>query len=74
MTTLLELLDGRSGRVRKVSLPDKTSYRLSSMGVRVGATITRLGCAPTGDPIIYKVGTTTLAIRISDSRGVEIEL
>lgn len=74
MATLLDLDDGQSGEVENIVLPDKTAHRLSAMGIRVGATITRVRTAPFGDPIIYKVGTTVVAMRKSDSSGVEILL
>lgn len=74
MATLLDLDDGQSGEFKNIALKDKTAHRLSAMGIRVGATIIRVRTAPFGDPIIYKVGTTVVAMRKSDSSGVEILL
>ncbi len=74
MTTLIELKKEAHGRVKSIELSEKTSSRLRSMGVREGEEIIRVGAAPFGDPIIYKVGKTTIALRKSDAAGVEIEV
>ena len=60
--TLADLDSGQGGKVVAFECGHKMAHRLESMGIRVGAVITKLTGYSLRGPISVKIGNTCLAL------------
>jgi len=61
--TLLELKRGENGILDKLDLPDDVSRRLMELGFLPGHVVTRGLSAPGGDPRVFRVDGSEVALR-----------
>ena len=72
--TLNGVKPGQECRVVKVTVEGVTGQRLMDMGIITGTRIKIIRNAPLMDPFDIHVKGSSLAVRRSDVRGVEVEL
>ena len=61
-TPLTRLKIGTKAKILEVAAGKQAAHRLSTMGLRVGAHITRISTFVLRGPVTVKVGSTTIAI------------
>lgn len=71
---LSQLKQGQNARILKISTQGELKKRLIDLGIMVGEKISFQAVAPLGDPILYKVKSTSIAIRHSDACKIDIEI
>lgn len=60
--------------VKKITHPDnEMKRRLLDLGFFTGTSIKKVLISPKGDPIAYRVRGTTIALRNSDAKYIEVE-
>jgi len=70
VTSLADLLVGRSGEVVAVEAPDQAGYRrLFALGLVPGATVTLIQRFPT---FVFNVGRTTIAVDGEMAAGIRV--
>ncbi len=62
-SNLLELRAGEQGVLERLDLPEDTARRLMELGFLPGARITAARSAPGGDPRVFRVDGTEIALR-----------
>ncbi len=73
MMTLSMLSIGESARVLQVLDPvGEVGSRLMEMGIIPGTTLTLVGQAPLGDPLVIQVRGFQLSLRRSEAEGIEV--
>ena len=70
--TLDRLKPGESAQVSELRHEESVVVRLMEMGLLPGQRVTMVRKAPMGDPIEYKVGETSLSLRLEEARLVEV--
>lgn len=65
---LTELKPGEVGVLEKLDLPDADAQRLMEMGFIPGHSVTRGHSAPGGDPRVFRVDGTEVALRRETAR------
>jgi ferrous iron transport protein A len=65
---LTELKPGEAGVLEKLDLPDDDAQRLMEMGFIPGHSVTRGLSAPGGDPRVFRVDGTEVALRRETAR------
>lgn len=71
--TLDMLQTGKSAVVTKVNNVDMERRRLFDLGILPGTRIENVMPSPLGDPIAYRVRSSTVALRKAQSRLIEIQ-
>jgi len=71
--TLAELKPSQSAVLAGFTLPAETASRLMEVGFLPGLTVTARVTAPGGDPLIFDVDGTLLAVRRETARHVTLE-
>jgi ferrous iron transport protein A len=61
--TLAELKRGEHGILERIDLPDEVAQRLMELGFLPGTRITRALSAPGGDPRVFRVDGSEVALR-----------
>ena len=61
--TLAQLAEGEAGVLDRLDLPDDIARRLMELGFLPGHTIIPARSAPTGDPRVYRVDGSEVALR-----------
>ena len=61
--TILELKHGENGIIEKLDLPDDVSRRLMELGFLPGQVVTPGYSAPGGDPRVFRVDGSEIALR-----------
>ena len=61
--TLAQLAEGEPGVLDRLDLPDDIARRLMELGFLPGHTIVPARSAPTGDPRVYRVDGSEVALR-----------
>ncbi len=61
--TLAELREGERGILERLDLPADVAQRLMELGFLPGAPVTRARSAPGGDPRIFRVDGSEIALR-----------
>jgi len=61
--TLAELREGENGILERIDLPSDVAQRLMELGFLPGAQITRALSAPGGDPRVFRVDGSEIALR-----------
>lgn len=67
------LEEGQWGRIQKLNVTAGLRRRLQDFGLIEGTCVCCLRKSPKGDPVIYRVGRTMLALRTADSSRVFVE-
>lgn len=73
-TTLDMLREGDCARIRSLELRGAMRRRLLDFGMIEGTRVRCLRKSPAGDPVIYLVRGTMLALRRQDSRRIAVEV
>lgn len=73
-TTLDQLGEGQCARITCLQLSGAMRRRLLDFGMIEGTHIRCLRKSPSGDPVIYRVRGTMLALRRQDSRRIAVEV
>ena len=71
-STLLELRRGEQGILDSIDLPPEAGHRLMEMGFVPGSLITAAGAAPGGDPRVFRVDGTQVALRRETARLLKL--
>jgi ferrous iron transport protein A len=61
--TLVDLCPGQEGVVDRLDLPDDIARRLMELGFLPGSTVVASRCAPGGDPRVFRVDGSEIALR-----------
>lgn len=70
---LSELANGDRGAVTAVGGAGTFRRRLLELGLVPGTVVTRVGAAPLGDPVRYRLRGAVLTLRRADAQHVELE-
>lgn len=73
-TTLDRLRPGECGCVAGLHLSGGLRQRLLDLGVIEGTQVRCLRLSPTGDPVLYALRGTRLALRRQDGRQIDVEM
>lgn len=73
-TTLDRLQEGECARILSLHLRGAMRRRLLDFGMIEGSVIRCLRVGPSGDPVIYFVRGTMLALRRQDGRRIAVEV
>ena len=60
---LAELREGEQAIIERLELPEQLATRLMEMGFLPGNTVTAARCAPGGDPRVFRVDGSEIALR-----------
>jgi ferrous iron transport protein A len=60
---LADLREGETGVIERIELPDDLAMRLMELGFLPGTTITAARSAPGGDPRVFRVDGSEVALR-----------
>lgn len=60
---LADLREGEGGVIDRLDLPDDLAGRLMELGFLPGSSVTAARCAPGGDPRIFRVDGSEIALR-----------
>ena len=60
---LSELREGEQGILDRIDLPEAVSQRLMELGFLPGTSVTAAQSAPSGDPRVFRVDGTEIALR-----------
>ena len=60
---LAELREGEHAIIERLELPEQLATRLMEMGFLPGNTVTAARCAPGGDPRVFRVDGSEIALR-----------
>ena len=72
-TTLNHLREGQSARIKTLRMPGAMRRSLLDFGLIEGTRVRCLGSGHAGDPVLYCVRGTVLALRRQDSRCIAVE-
>jgi len=70
---LTHLRKGECGSLVALDLPLTDAYRLMALGFVPGVLVTAAGSAPGGDPLIFRVDGTEVALRRETARRLTVE-
>ncbi len=60
---LADLREGQQGVLHHLDLPEDVSHRLMELGFLPGTVVTAAHCAPGGDPRVFRVDGSEIALR-----------
>lgn len=60
---LADLREGESAVIEQIDLPEELAVRLMELGFLPGSSVTAARCAPGGDPRVFRVDGTEIALR-----------
>ena len=61
--SLIDLLEGQSGILARIDLPEDFGRRLMELGFLPGMEVTAAKTAPSGDPRVFRVDGAEIALR-----------
>lgn len=70
--TLADLAEGEHGILKTLDLPEDTSRRLMELGFLPGHRVAAAKCAPGGDPRVFQVDGSEVALRRETARHLII--
>jgi len=70
--TLADLNPGEKGVVASIELPPPEAARLMELGFIPGTQVEAAGCAPGGDPLIFRVDGAEIALRAATAAQLKI--
>jgi ferrous iron transport protein A len=68
--TLAELLEGEEGILESLELPEDVALRLMELGFIPGTVIAAGKSAPGGDPKVFRVDGSEIALRLETARNL----
>ncbi|MDO8664986.1 MAG: FeoA family protein [Gemmatimonadales bacterium] len=71
--TLADLRVGETGRVEALALPDDVASRLMELGFIPGCSVTAGRSGPSGDPRVFLVDGSEIALRSETARRIAVE-
>lgn len=71
--TLADLREGESGILQTVDLPEEVALRLMELGFLPGSEIVAGKTAPGGDPRVFRVDGSEIALRRETARQILLE-
>lgn len=71
---LASLRVGESAVLGPFDLPDEMAIRLMQMGMIPGVEVMAAHVAPAGDPVVYRVDGTEIALRKETTERIRIQL
>jgi len=71
--TLAELREGESGILQSLDLPEDMAHRLMELGFLPGTTVVAGRSAPGGDPRVYRVDGSEIALRSETTRHLVLK-
>ena len=72
--TLAELKQGEHGILERLDLPGDVAHRLMELGFLPGAQITRALSAPGGDPRVFRVDGSEIALRLETAAKLHLRV
>ena len=72
--TLADLSEGESGTLESLDLPEDVALRLMELGFLPGAVIVAGKTAPGGDPRVFRVDGSEIALRRETARSLRLKL
>jgi ferrous iron transport protein A len=69
---LVELHEGEQGVLADIDLPSEQSQRLMELGFIPGSIVTAAGSAPGGDPRVFRVDGSEVALRSETAALVKL--
>ena len=60
---LADLREGEAGVIDRIELPEDLASRLMELGFLPGSSVTAARCAPGGDPRVFRVDGSEVALR-----------
>ena len=72
--TLADLMEGESGVVDSLQLPEDVALRLMELGFIPGTTVVAGPAAPGGDPRVFRVDGSEIALRRETTRYLLLRL
>ncbi len=70
--TLVELREGEHGVIESIELPAGASRRLMELGFLPGSRVTAASSAPSGDPRVFRVDGTEVALRLETAACLKL--
>jgi Fe2+ transport system protein FeoA len=71
---LAELVEGESGVIDRIDLPADMAHRLMELGFLPGMSVTAARSAPGGDPRVFRVDGTEIALRRETAAGLLVTM
>ncbi len=71
---LTDLGPGETAIIDSIALPLEDQHFLMRIGLVPGVHIAFSRCAPLGDPIVYSVDGTEIALRVETARSITVQL
>jgi ferrous iron transport protein A len=71
---LAELLEGEEGVLDSLDLPEDVALRLMELGFLPGTVIVAGKSAPGGDPKVFRVDGSEIALRLETARNLLLKL
>lgn len=68
------LKEGQQGRITRLTVDTGLHRRLLDFGLTAGTAVLCLRKSPSGDPVLYRIRGTMLALRNKDSGAVFVEV
>ena len=62
-STLMDLGEGQAAVLDRLEVPGDVARRLMELGFLPGSTVTAARCAPGGDPRVFRIDGTEIALR-----------
>lgn len=72
--SLADLLEGEEGILDSLDLPEDVALRLMELGFLPGTTIVAGKAAPGGDPRVFRVDGSEIALRLETARNLLLKL
>ena len=73
-STLLELREGEHGVLDRLDVPEDVARRLMELGFLPGSRVTAARSAPGGDPRVFRVDGSEIALRRDTAENLKLRL
>jgi Fe2+ transport system protein FeoA len=70
--SILDLAHGEHAILDRLELPREAGHRLMELGFLPGTSVTAAHCAPGGDPRVFRVDGSEIALRAATARHLKI--
>lgn len=70
--SLAQMIPGQHAVITHIQVPEALKDRLTALGILEGTQVQCLGSGPLGDPVAYEIRRAVIALRRSDSAGIEV--
>jgi len=71
-SSLVELGEGQGGILESIELPADARHRLMELGFLPGSLVTAAGSAPGGDPRVFRVDGSEVALRVETAAMLKL--